>query len=163
MADLGSAIGGSGAPSVGAARLACPEPVPEFLLDVPIPEDEGGDLYEALADLTAYTRATRDPQEPRFLVHGLVQDVTRRSLDAAARDRGARLGEYRLRRRPRGCAELGPARPARPACSERDPARRCVGITEPTARLMNDLGLFACYEITVRVGGAALSPGAGDQ
>ncbi len=67
-------------------RLAwlAPEPVPEFLLDVPIPEDEGEDLYEGLADLAAYSLATRDVEEPRFLVHGLVQDVTRRSLDAAA-------------------------------------------------------------------------------
>jgi hypothetical protein len=71
-------------------RLAwpAPEPVPEFLLDVPIREDEGGDLYEALADLAAYSLAIRDPEEPRFLVHGLVQDVTRRSLDAAASQQG---------------------------------------------------------------------------
>jgi hypothetical protein len=54
-------------------RLAwlAPEPVPEFLLDVPVPEDEGEDLHEALADLAAYSLATRDPEEPRFLVHGL--------------------------------------------------------------------------------------------
>jgi len=57
------------------------EPVPEFLLDVPVPQVDGGDLREALADLAAYSLATRDLLEPRFSVHRLVQDVTRRSLD----------------------------------------------------------------------------------
>jgi hypothetical protein len=44
-------------------RLAwlAPEPEPEFLLDVPIPEDEGGDLYEALADLAAYSAGDTGP------------------------------------------------------------------------------------------------------
>jgi hypothetical protein len=53
-------------------RLAwlAPEPVPEFLLDVPIPEDEGEDPYEALADLAAYSLATRDPEEPGFSCTG---------------------------------------------------------------------------------------------
>jgi hypothetical protein len=52
------------------------EPVPEFLLDVPVPETESGDLREALADLAAYSLATRELNEPRFSVHRLVQDVT---------------------------------------------------------------------------------------
>lgn len=56
-------------------------------LDVPVPETESCDLREALADLAAYSQATRDLNEPRFSVHRLVQDVTRRSLDADASHR----------------------------------------------------------------------------
>ena len=52
------------------------EPVPEFLFDIPVPETESGDLREALADLAAYSLATREPNEPQFSVHRLVQDVT---------------------------------------------------------------------------------------
>jgi tetratricopeptide (TPR) repeat protein len=129
-------------------RLAwlAPEPVPEFLLDVPIPEDEGEDLYEALADLAAYSLATRDPEDPRFLVHGLVQDVTRRSLDAAAsRQRvtealgwvnAAFVGDPQdVRTWPR----LDPLVPhAQNATLWAD----MVGIAEPTALLMNQLGML---------------------
>ena len=129
-------------------RLAwlAPEPVPEFLLDVPIPEDEGEDLYEALADLAAYSLATRDPEEPRFLVHGLVQDVTRRSLDAAAsRQRvtealgwvnAAFDGDPQdVRTWPR----LDPLAPHAQSVTQHADA---AGIAEPTARLMNQLGLL---------------------
>jgi tetratricopeptide (TPR) repeat protein len=129
-------------------RLAwlAPEPVPEFLLDVPIPEDEGGDLYKALADLAAYSLATRDPGEPRFLVHGLVQDVTRRSLDAAASQQRVTeaLGwvgtafdgdPQDVRTWPR----LDPLAPhAQNVTGHADAA----GIAEPTAWLMNQLGLL---------------------
>ena len=129
-------------------RLAwlAPEPVPEFLLDVPIPEDEGEDLYEALADLAAYSLATRDPEEPRFLVHGLVQDVTRRSLDAAAsRQRvtealgwvnAAFAGDPQdVRTWPR----LDPLAPHAQSVTQWADA---AGIAEPTARLMNQLGVL---------------------
>jgi tetratricopeptide (TPR) repeat protein len=65
-------------------RLAwvAPDPVPEFLLDVPIPEAEADDLRAALADLTAYSLTIRDSKEAQFSVHRLVQEVTRRSLDS---------------------------------------------------------------------------------
>jgi hypothetical protein len=129
-------------------RLAwlAPEPVPEFLLDVPIPEDEGKDLYEALADLAAYSLATRDPEAPRFLVHGLVQDVTRRSLDAAAaRQRVTEaLGwvNAAFTGDPgdvRSWARLDPlASHAQSVTQWAD----MTGIAEPTARLMSQLGLL---------------------
>jgi tetratricopeptide (TPR) repeat protein len=127
-------------------RLAwlAPEPVPEFLLDVRIAEDEGGDLYEALADLAAYSLATRDPEEPRFLVHGLVQDVTRRSLDAAAAQQ--RVAEalgwmnaafYGDPQDVRTWPRLDPLAPhAQSVTRHADVA----GIAEPTVRLMNEVG-----------------------
>jgi tetratricopeptide (TPR) repeat protein len=129
-------------------RLAwlAPEPVPEFLLDVPIPEDEGEDLYEALADLAAYSLATRDPKEPRFLVHGLVQDVTRRSLDAAASQQrviealgwvnaGFEGDPEDVRNWPR----LDPLASHAQSVSQ---SADIAGITAPTALLMNQLGVL---------------------
>src|SRR6201999_3146056 len=68
-------------------RLAClaPERSPEFLLDVPIPGAETEKLHDALDDLAAYSLVTRDAEEPFFLIHRLVQDVTRRSLAGETR------------------------------------------------------------------------------
>jgi tetratricopeptide (TPR) repeat protein len=66
-------------------RLAflAPDPVPEFLLDVPVPGAAAEDARAALDDLAAYSLATRDPEGRAFLVHRLVQDVTRRGLEVA--------------------------------------------------------------------------------
>ncbi len=63
-------------------RLAwlAPEKVPESLLDVQVPGAEGENLHDAYDDLAAYSLVTRDAEGPFFLVHRLVQDVTRRSL-----------------------------------------------------------------------------------
>jgi Domain of unknown function (DUF4062) len=63
-------------------RLAwlAPEPVPNFLIDVPVPGIAAEDTEEALADLADYSLVRRNPQSQEFSVHRLVQDVTRRSL-----------------------------------------------------------------------------------
>ena len=63
-------------------RLSClaPEKVPESLLNVPIPGAETENLNEALADLSAYSLVMPDAEGPFFLVHRLIQDVTRSSL-----------------------------------------------------------------------------------
>jgi hypothetical protein len=65
-------------------RLAflAPDPVPIFLLDVAIPQAESEDLHDALSDLAGVSLVTREADGERFAVHRLVQDVTRRSLDA---------------------------------------------------------------------------------
>jgi hypothetical protein len=70
-------------------RLAwlAPEKVPETLIDVPIPGAEAENLREAFDDLAAYSLVTRDAEGPFFLVHRLVQDVTRRSLAGELRPR----------------------------------------------------------------------------
>ncbi len=73
-------------------RLAflAPESVPESLLDVPVPDGAGpGDPHAALDDLAKYSLASRDPEAGTFLLHRLIQDVTRRGL--------ARAGTERLR------------------------------------------------------------------
>jgi len=65
-------------------RLAwlAPEPVPDFLIAVPVP-GIAEDLDEALAELAAYSLVRRNPDRQEFSVHRLVQDVTRRSLSGA--------------------------------------------------------------------------------
>src|SRR5262249_54939806 len=56
------------------------EPIPEFLLDIPIPEIDHEFASAGLADLGALSLVTRFPGSRSFSVHRLVQDVTRRSL-----------------------------------------------------------------------------------
>jgi tetratricopeptide (TPR) repeat protein len=128
-------------------RLAflAPDPVPVTLLDVAVPYTAAEDLDEALVDLTAVSLATRDAEGERFAVHRLVQDVTRCSLDAPAfRQRlnealgwinAAFVGDPGdVRTWPR----LEPLAPhARSVTREADAA----GIPEPTALLMNQLGV----------------------
>jgi hypothetical protein len=66
-------------------RLAflAPDPVPTFLLDVPVPRVAPDDAHMALDDLATYSLATRYSDGGTFLVHRLVQDVTRRGLGDA--------------------------------------------------------------------------------
>ena len=129
-------------------RLAwlAPEKVPEFLLDVPVPGAEGENLHEALADLAAYSLVTRDAEGPFFLVHRLVQDVTKRSL----------TGERRAKRLTEALAWIHVAFPndvdnigSWPRANALAPHARAVvadadkiAISEPTSRLMNELGLL---------------------
>lgn len=65
-------------------RLAwlAPDPIPESLLEVPVPglpADED-DPAEALAELEAFSLVTRATDRPEFSVHRLVQAVTRHDL-----------------------------------------------------------------------------------
>jgi tetratricopeptide (TPR) repeat protein len=75
-------------------RLAflAPDPVPASLLDVPVPGVELEDVGAALDDLAAFSLVTRDVDSGTFVVHRLVQDVTRRGL-AEAGTTMARLPE----------------------------------------------------------------------
>ncbi len=62
-------------------RLAwlAPDPVPESLLEVAVPGEEAdpGNPFDALAELKAYSLATRAADAPFFSVHKLVQEVAR--------------------------------------------------------------------------------------
>jgi tetratricopeptide (TPR) repeat protein len=129
-------------------RLAflAPDPVPMFLLDVAVPGAEPEDQQDALADLAAVSLAAPEAEGERFVVHRLVQDVTRRSLDTATSQRRVTeaLGWVNaafegnpqdVRTWPR----LDPLAPhAQAVACHADAA----GILEPTARLMNQLGLL---------------------
>ncbi|MGO9024609.1 MAG: tetratricopeptide repeat protein [Beijerinckiaceae bacterium] len=129
-------------------RLAwlAPEKVPETLIDVPIPGAEDENLREAFDDLAAYSLVTRDAEGPFFLVHRLVQDVTRRSL----------AGEVRQRSLVEALDWINAAFPFEaddvrfwPIANSLAPHARAVityaddaGIVESTSRLMNQLGIL---------------------
>jgi WD40 repeat protein/tetratricopeptide (TPR) repeat protein len=128
-------------------RLAffAPDPVPMFLLDVAVPGAESEDLHEAVADLTAVSLATRNAENERFAVHRLMQDVTRRSLDASPGQRPAEALAWvdaAFTGDPqdvRSWPHLDPLAPhARSVTQWADAA----GITGPTARLMSQLALL---------------------
>jgi tetratricopeptide (TPR) repeat protein len=123
-----------------------PEKVPETLIDVPIPGAEAENLRDAFDDLAAYSLLTRDAEGPFFLVHRLVQDVTRRSLEGEARQCSlvAALGWINSAfagnpKDVRNWPTLDPLAPhARTVAAHADAA----GIPEPTALLMNQFGVL---------------------
>ncbi len=129
-------------------RLAwlAPEKVPESLLDVPVPSAEPENLRAACDDLAAYSLVTRDAEGPFFLVHRLVQDVTRRSLAGEARHRSLVEALVWIDEAFAGDADdfrnwqtLDPLAPhGRTVTAHADTA----GIAEPTVRLMNELGML---------------------
>jgi tetratricopeptide (TPR) repeat protein len=129
-----------------------PDPIPESLLGVPVPDGEWGegdaptDLRRALADLEAYSLVTRADDAPMFVVHRLVQDVTRRSLRGDA-------GRYALAaslrwvndaltgdpQDARSWPTLEPLAPHALVCAQfADEA----GLADPTARVLNMLGVL---------------------
>ena len=123
-----------------------PEKVPEALLDVPIPGVKDEKFRESFDDLAAYSLVTRDADGPFFLVHRLVQDVTRRSLAGEARQRSLFEAlswiDAAFSGNPsdvRNWPTLDPLAPhARTLTAHADAA----GIVDPSARLMNELGDF---------------------
>ncbi len=130
-------------------RLAflAPDPVPGFLLEVPVPDTEAEDATAALDDLVAYSLVTRDVESGTFLLHRLVQDVTRRGLEAAGTTT-ARLTEAlgwvnaAFDGDPqdvRNWGRLDPLAPHAEAVAKRADA---AGIAEPTLRLMGQLGVL---------------------
>jgi tetratricopeptide (TPR) repeat protein len=72
-------------------RLAflAPDPVPAFLLDVPVPNDGTTPeaASEALDDLAPHSLVNRGQDGASFTVHPLVQDAMRRRLDTATASR----------------------------------------------------------------------------
>jgi tetratricopeptide (TPR) repeat protein len=129
-------------------RLAwlAPDPIPELLLDVAVPGDDNAvmDARAALANLERHSLVARASEPPTFMVHRLVQDVTRRSLkgeasrialtQALAWVNGAFVGDPGDTRTWLALEPLAPHAAA--VALQADSA----GIPEPTARLMNELG-----------------------
>jgi tetratricopeptide repeat protein/uncharacterized protein DUF4062 len=128
-------------------RLAwlAPEPIPEALLDVAIPgEGREDETREAQARLEAYSLVTRGAQALVFSVHRLVCDVTRRHMSGGEGDLALREAlkwvDAAFAGDPtdvRNWPALDPLVPhARTVAEHGDH----VGIIEPTATLMNQLG-----------------------
>jgi pimeloyl-ACP methyl ester carboxylesterase len=71
-------------------RLAwlAPEPIPESLLEVPVPghTSEETDALSALSELESYSLVSRAAATPSFSIHRLVQEVTRSPQSAALRN-----------------------------------------------------------------------------
>jgi tetratricopeptide (TPR) repeat protein len=136
-------------------RLAwlAPEKLPEALIDVPIPGAEAENLRNAFDDLAAYSLVTRDAEEPFFLVHRLVQDVTRRSLAGEARRRSLveALGwlDAGFSGNPsdvRNWPTLDPLAPhARTVTAHADAA----SIADPTGRLMSKVGVLLRAKVLI--------------
>ena len=134
-------------------RLAwlAPEPIPESLLDVPVPgsDDAESDPCAALAELESYSLVTRAANTPTFSVHRLVQEVSRRSqrgdtahtalTEALRWINAAFVGNTED---VRNWQVLDPLAPHARAVSE---CAAASGITDPTTRLLNQTGalLFA--------------------
>jgi tetratricopeptide (TPR) repeat protein len=129
-------------------RLAwlAPEKVPEALLNVPIPGAEGENLREAYDDLAAYSLVTHDAEGPFFLVHRLVQDVTRRSLAGEAQPRSLveALGwiNAAFAGDPTDVRTWPTFDPLAPHVRTVTTHGEAMGIPEPTGRLMNQLGIL---------------------
>jgi tetratricopeptide (TPR) repeat protein len=140
-----------------------PEPVPEFLLKVPIPPPSRRHKFlgfnfalwkarpqhidhQALQELIAYSLATRHAVESQFSLHRLVQDVTRRSLGRETHR--LRLGEA-LRWINAACVGAPDEFRNSPRLDPLVPHARAVigyaedsGIVEPTVTLMTRLGVL---------------------
>lgn len=126
-------------------RLAwlAPEPIPESLLQVQVPEVVAeGNALEALVELEGYSLVARAVDAPSFTLHRLVQAVTRQRAEAASLAEALRWinrafvgGSMDVRNWP----VLEPLLPH---------AREVVGfadqrsIAEPTSRLMNRSALL---------------------
>jgi len=134
-------------------RLAwlSPEPIPESLLEVAVPAGDGDtaepiEAMDALVELDRYSLVSRSRQSDSFLLHRLVQEV-------------ARQGQ---RQNP-GISQLEPALRWLDAAFQGDPQdvrswpvldplaahvkavagfADGAGLTEPTSRLMNQLGVL---------------------
>ena len=126
-------------------RLAwlAPAPIPESLLDVPVPgEAAGGDVYAALAELESYSLVTRADATPSFSVHRLVQSVTRSGADVPALSEALGWIDDAFVGDPqdvRTWPVLDPLLPhAQAVAGHADEA----GIHVPTARLMDQVGLL---------------------
>ena len=118
-------------------RLAflAPEPVPVSLV-----ADEA-----ALDDLAAYSLATRDPPSGTFVVHRLVQDTTRRGLEAAGRTKdllAESLGwvDDAFEGDPQDVRSWKTLDPLAPHAEAVAGFADAAGIPEPTVRLISHLG-----------------------
>jgi tetratricopeptide (TPR) repeat protein len=131
-------------------RLAwlAPEPFPESLMAVPVPgvEPAEADPLGALTELEFYSLITRASDAPRFSVHRLVQEVTRRSQSKEAAHatltEALRWINAAFVGSPgdvRNWPVLDPLLPHARAVATRADAFR---IAVPTARLMNQVGLL---------------------
>jgi len=133
-------------------RLAwfSPEPIPETLLEVAVPGDPeaAGDGWEAISQLEGFSLLNRSAEAPTFSVHRLVQEVGRlwqqrldepepNELEPALRWLNAAFVGN-----PQDVRSWGVLDPLAPHAQVVAGFADQVGISEPTARLISQLGLL---------------------
>ncbi len=123
-----------------------PEPIPLFLLDAKPLVEAIPDPREALAGLAGYSLARFDASGSTVLVHRLVQEITRGRIPEAERTSTLQVALEAVNAvavgNPadvRSWAVWTPLAPHAVAVSRSADVER---FTEPTARLMNQLGLY---------------------
>jgi tetratricopeptide (TPR) repeat protein len=123
------------------------DPVPDALLDVPVPGMPAADLREALADLVRYSLARREARLPGFSVHRLVQAVARRGLAAAGLER-ERLEQAlgwvnaAFTGNPQDVRTWPVLDPLTPHAEAVVAHADAMGITGPASQLMTQVGLL---------------------
>ncbi|HME27801.1 MAG TPA: tetratricopeptide repeat protein [Acetobacteraceae bacterium] len=132
-----------------------PDPLPDFLFDVPLLGANTDNAREALAGLTAYSLVRRETDPPRLVVHRLVQDVARLSLDATMLRQ--RLTEVlgwvseAFAGDPQDVRAWDRLDPLAPHADVVAAHADAAGITDPTGRLMSELGrLFQAKALHAR-------------
>jgi hypothetical protein len=77
-----------------------PEPIPEFLLEVAIPNGAVGEPYDAIADIAALSLVMRDRDNPQFSIHrlraGCNPPQSRCGRITYATIRGSKLDQHRV-------------------------------------------------------------------
>jgi tetratricopeptide (TPR) repeat protein len=133
------------------------DPVPDFLLDVPLADSEAAEGQDPLLDLARYSLVTRDTAAEAFGVHRIVRDVTNRRLatDPAAHKR--RLTEAlgwvnaAFTGNPLDVRTWPRLTPLAPHAEILARVADAAGIAAPTSRLMNQLaGLFQAKAAHIR-------------
>jgi tetratricopeptide (TPR) repeat protein len=118
-------------------------PVPESLLDVPVPGVEPAeDLHAALAELEAYSLVSRADAAPSFTVHRLVQVVTRRGADVGVLTEALEWVNAAFVGEPQDVRSWHLLDPLMPHAQSVAGHADLVNIGHPTARLMNQCGLM---------------------
>ena len=119
--------------------------VPEFLLDVPLSDDETAEGLEPLLDLARYSLVTRDTAAESFSVHRIVRDVTNRRLGTDSAAHKVRLTEALVwvnaafEGDPLDVRTWPRLSPLAPHAAVLAWAADTAGIAVPTSRLMNQL------------------------
>ncbi len=130
-------------------RLAflAPEPVPDSLLDVPVPHGPGVDARKAMIDLVAYSLVKRDTDKSPFTVHRLIQDATSRGMAPAEAEERLTEALWWMNAAfeghpedPRLWPRLAPLVVHIEAVTE---AAEQARIADPTVRVLHDLGTLS--------------------
>ncbi|MFM9104168.1 MAG: tetratricopeptide repeat protein [Cyanobium sp.] len=128
------------------------EPIPESLLEVEVevpgdPEASTG-AWEAINQLEAYSLVNRSAEAPTFSLHRLVQEVGRlwqqQSEQPEANELEAALGwmDPAFVGDPQDVRSWAVLDPLAPHAKAVAGFAEALGISKPTARLLNDLGLL---------------------